>query len=84
MELHLLKFNDTIGIGPVDTISYNLINLSGAASLPFTSTGGVIAIELDETSLGAYMLSIDPAAIIFPLDLISFDVDKNMFKNLKK
>lgn len=74
--IFLLRFKDTIGVGSPDTIPFTPISLVGEAAIPFSAVNGVLAIEFESNSLGAFMIQIKPRTILFPLNLLSFTVQK--------
>ncbi|BDS15362.1 T9SS type A sorting domain-containing protein [Aureispira anguillae] len=75
-DLTLLRFEDTIGRGIPDTIPFNVVNLLGTSTAPFSSLSAVLAIEFESNFLGSFILNVNPSTMTFPLDLVSFEAEK--------
>lgn len=75
-DLTLLRFEDTIMNGNPVTIPYTVVPMAGYNTIPFSNWINVIAIEFEDTEVGAYMLRINALSIVFPLELLDFNARK--------
>ncbi len=75
-DLLLIHFPDTILTGTPDTVPFTVIPLIGPAAVPFSSAANTYAIEFQVSSLSAFLITTKDTSVILPLDLLSFNAEK--------